>query len=144
MKQFVPAYVVEAPKLLKLLIFNYLFSNGDAHFKNFSLLETSFGDYRLSPAYDLVNSRIHIRDSDFALHDGLLPSSIARGKIRHQFAVLAEKADISGKVFDKIAGVMISNKDLVEELIFASFLDDATKRNYWQSYQGRLKQFLKT
>ncbi len=34
-KKFVPAYLIEAPKLLKLVIFNYLFSNGDAHFKNF-------------------------------------------------------------------------------------------------------------
>ncbi len=32
MEKFVPAYKLEAPKLLKLLIFNYLFSNGDAHF----------------------------------------------------------------------------------------------------------------
>lgn len=144
MKQFVPAYAVEAPKLLKLLMFNYLFSNGDAHFKNFSLLETSLGDYRLSPAYDLVNSRIHIGDSDFALHEGLLPRNTAQGKIRHQFAVLAEKAGISGKIFNKIVGVMLSNKDLVKALIFASFLNDTTKRNYWQSYQGKLKQFLKT
>jgi HipA-like C-terminal domain len=45
---------VEAPKLLKLLLFNYLFANGDAHIKNFSLLETPLGDYRLSPAYDLL------------------------------------------------------------------------------------------
>lgn len=144
MKQFVPAYRVEAPKLLKLLLFNYLFSNGDAHFKNFSLLETPLGDYRLSPAYDLVNSRIHIRDSDFALHDGLLPKRFAQGKIQQQFAVLAEMAGITKTVFDKIAETMLSNEGLVETLTFASFLDDTTKRNYWQSYQGRLKQLIKT
>ncbi len=73
MKTHVPAYIVEAPKLFKILVFNYLFSNGDAHFKNFSLLETSMGDYLLSPAYDLLNSRIHVEDKDFALEVGLLP-----------------------------------------------------------------------
>ena len=34
--------------------------------KNFSLLENSQGDFLLSPAYDLINSRIHVDDSDFA------------------------------------------------------------------------------
>lgn len=81
MEAHLPAYKLEAPKLLKVLIFNYLFSNGDAHFKNFSLLETPMGDYCLSPAYDLLNSRIHIEDRDFALEDGLLPRNLAQGKI---------------------------------------------------------------
>jgi serine/threonine-protein kinase HipA len=42
-------------------------SNGNAHLKNFSLLESKSGDYVMSPAYDLVNTRIHIDDTDFAL-----------------------------------------------------------------------------
>ena len=66
MKYYLPAYRSESPKLLKLILFNYLFSNGDAHLKNFSITETDLGDYRLSPAYDLLNSRIHVDDIDFA------------------------------------------------------------------------------
>jgi serine/threonine-protein kinase HipA len=58
MRNYLTTYKLDAPRLFKILVFNYLFSNGDAHFKNFSILETSFGDYRLSPAYDLLNSRI--------------------------------------------------------------------------------------
>lgn len=54
MKIILPTYKLEAPKLLKTLVFKYHFSNGDAQFKNFLILETSFGDYRLSPAYDLL------------------------------------------------------------------------------------------
>jgi serine/threonine-protein kinase HipA len=52
-------------------VFNYLFSNGDAHLKNFSLLESVDGDYLLSPAYDLINTRLHVDDSNFALDKGL-------------------------------------------------------------------------
>lgn len=136
-------YKVEAPKLLKILIFNYLFSNGDAHFKNFSLLETPMGDYRLSPAYDLLNSRIHIEDNDFALDDGLLPINLAQGKIRIQFSKLAENAQISEKIFSDIIMLMLSKSDIVEKMIAASFLNDSTKKNYWQSYKGRLKQLSK-
>ena len=143
MKKFVPAYLLEAPKLLKILIFNYLFSNGDAHFKNFSLIETSMGDFKLSPAYDLLNSRIHIEDRDFALEDGLLPKNFAQGKVISQFRILSEKAGINEKVYNEILNVMLNQTSLVEKLTFSSFLDEKTQRNYFQSYQTRLKKFNK-
>jgi serine/threonine-protein kinase HipA len=143
MEFHLPAYKLESPKLLKLLVFNYLFSNGDAHFKNFSLLETPMGDYRLSPAYDLLNSRIHIDDKDFALDDGLLPRNLAQGKIRKQFAILARNAGINEKTVNSILSLMLAKSDLVEKMVAASFLNVSTKKNYWQSYQGRLKQLMK-
>ena len=143
MQKYLSTYKLEAPKLLKILIFNYLFSNGDAHFKNFSILETSMGDYRLSPAYDLLNSHIHVEDKDFALDDGLLPKNRAQGKISVQFAVLAESAGISKKIFNTIMELMVSKSIAVEKMINASFLDETTKRNYLQSYQGRLIQLNK-
>lgn len=143
MRQYLTTYKIEAPKLFRLIVFNYLFSNGDAHFKNFSILETTFGDYRLSPAYDLLNSRIHIEDRDFALDEGLLPQKIAQGKIGFRFAKLAEKAEISEKTFQEIMGLMVSKSDSVGKMIAASFLNDSTKRNYFQSYQERLNQLTK-
>lgn len=143
LQQYVPAYKAEAPKLLKLLIFNYLFSNGDAHLKNFSLLETPMGDYALSPAYDLLNSRIHIADSDFALRDGLLPKNLSKGKIGRQFATLAAKAGIPDKISQETMLLMTMQSDKVSRMIAASFLDESTQRNYWQAYQQRLNQLTK-
>ena len=143
MHNYLSTYKLEAPKLLKILVFNYLFSNGDAHFKNFSLLETPMGDYRLSPAYDLLNSRIHLEDRDFALDDGLLPGNLAQGKIKKQFAKLAEEAEISEKIFNDILTLMLSKSSIVEKMVSASFLNDSTKRNYWQCYNGRLNQLSK-
>ena len=70
-RRFVPAWRIEIEKFFTLVLFNYLVSNGDAHLKNFALLETSSGDYLLSPAYDLLNTRIHVDDADFALDKGL-------------------------------------------------------------------------
>ncbi|MEI6677369.1 MAG: HipA domain-containing protein [Mariniphaga sp.] len=140
MHNYLATYKLEAPKLLKILVFNYLFSNGDAHFKNFSLLETPMGDYRLSPAYDLLNSRIHVEDRDFALDDGLLPGNLAQGKNKIQFTKLAEEAEISEKIFNDIMTLMLSKTSIVEKMVSASFLSDSTKRNYWQCYNGRLNQ----
>ena len=143
MKKYLPAYKSEAPKLFRLILFNYLFSNGDAHLKNFSVIETPMGDYRLSPAYDLLNSRLHITDNDFALEDGLLPTSLAQGKIRKQFQMLSERAGISEKQCDTIIAFMLSKSEKVEKMINASFLNDRMKRNYWQAYQTRINKLSK-
>lgn len=143
MQEHLPIYQVESLKLYKILIFNYLFSNGDAHLKNFSLLETKMGDFSLSPSYDLLNSRIHIEDNDFALEDGLLPKKINHGKIQNKFLLLAEKANIQKKMAEKTIKFMIAQTVKVEKLVMLSYLDEKTKRNYFQQYQGRLNRLMK-
>lgn len=143
MKKYVPAYAVEAPKLFKLILFNYLMSNGDAHYKNFSLIETSFGDFKLSPAYDLLNSRIHIDDRDFALSDGLLPPKHTKGNIRAQFMTLGQMAEIPQQQIDKTLKDLTVHKNEVRGMIKRSFLSDRFKRNYEQAYLTRLNKLLR-
>lgn len=43
-KKYVGAWQIETEKFYNLVVFNFLLSNGDAHLKNFSLLETISGD----------------------------------------------------------------------------------------------------
>ncbi len=143
LKMYVPAYPIEAIKLFKLLLFNYLISNGDAHFKNFSLIETALGDFKLSTAYDLLNSRIHIEDRDFALDEGLLPLDRSGGKVTEQFFQLAELAGISKSQYEKAFRSLTTNQDKVQSLIELSYLDEKTKKNYLQGYQTRLKKLLR-
>lgn len=51
---------LELQRLFELVIFNFAIGNGDAHRKNFSLLTDPDGTVALSPAYDLVSSRLAI------------------------------------------------------------------------------------
>jgi serine/threonine-protein kinase HipA len=139
MRENLPSYKVESLKLFKLLVFNYLFSNGDAHLKNFSIIETPQGDFKLSPAYDLLNSRIHIDDKDFALDGGLIPARMGQGNIPKQFRQLADYAGIPEKQTNAILALMVSKSDQVKKRIDASFLNDRTKRSYLQTYQLKLK-----
>ena len=69
-KNYVGAWKIEMEKFFNLVIFNFLVSNGDAHLKNFSLLETVNGDYVLSPAYDLMDTKIHVDEDGFFRFDG--------------------------------------------------------------------------
>ena len=51
------APTVAARELLRQLAFAYLTGNGDAHAKNFSVLQDLTGEWRISPAYDLPSSQ---------------------------------------------------------------------------------------
>jgi len=57
---------VDLERYFRLVVFNLVIGNADAHLKNFSLLERPEG-LRLSPAYDLVNTLIYPYDRETAL-----------------------------------------------------------------------------
>ena len=138
LKQFLPSWEAQAERLFRLLLFNYLFSNGDAHLKNFSLIEDGHGSFRLSPAYDLLNTRLHIEDTDFALTEGLLPK--AQGGIRQQFIALASVVGFDSEWTLSTLEQMTSHSQEVETLVSRSFLSPRLQRNYLQGYQRRVKK----
>jgi serine/threonine-protein kinase HipA len=61
-KKYVPASMIAIENFFKIIVFNYIFSNGDAHLKNFSLIRNDFGEMELSPSYDLMSTIIHTSD----------------------------------------------------------------------------------
>ena len=72
-KQHLSAPMVELERFFNLLVFNYIYANGDAHLKNFSIIRGREGSV-LAPAYDLLNTALHVNDDDFALEEGLSPT----------------------------------------------------------------------
>jgi HipA-like protein len=54
-----PAHGVALERLWQRIVFCFAIGNGDAHWKNFSVLEDPMGGYRLAPAYDLVSTSLH-------------------------------------------------------------------------------------
>ena len=58
-RSVIPAARVELAKVFRQILFDYLFGNGDAHLKNFSVYESALGDYVMTPAYDLLNTFLH-------------------------------------------------------------------------------------
>jgi serine/threonine-protein kinase HipA len=57
-----PAWKVALEGLWRRIVLCYALGNGDAHWKNFSLLEDPHGGYRLAPAYDLLSTSLHFPD----------------------------------------------------------------------------------
>lgn len=148
LKQNVSAWQVEMSRYFSLVVFNYIFSNGDAHLKNFSLRETPNGDYILSPAYDLMNTSIHIDDGDFALQDGLIPKSEysdtytnSGHPCKDDFITFGKRIGVLPKKLHSIIELFATEQPQVLQLIERSFLDEKVKRMYRQSYLERLRRF---
>lgn len=150
LKTNVSAWQVETSKLFTLIVFNYIFANGDAHLKNFSLQQSANGDYLLSPAYDLMNTSIHVQDEDFALHGGLIPQneysdiySQTGHPCKEDFIIFGNRIGVLPKKLNAIIETFSKESPLTEALISHSFLDERTKRMYRRSYQERLARFLR-
>jgi serine/threonine-protein kinase HipA len=147
MKNHVGAYVVEAEKYYERVVFNYLFNNGDAHLKNFSLSQTSSGDYVLSPAYDIINTRLHITaDSFFALRDGLFSRDYSTESFKalgfygyDDFYEFGMKISLMESRITKILDKYRNENGDTRDLINRSFLGAEAKTLFGSHYADRLR-----
>lgn len=147
MKKFVGAYHVEIEKYFERIVFNYLFSNGDAHLKNFSLQQTTAGDYMLSPAYDLLDTSIHIpADSFFALIDGLFSDNFETESFKalgyygyDDFYEFGLRIGLMETRIEKLLDKYRTESGKVKVLIQRSFLSEPIKEIFLSHYFDRTK-----
>jgi serine/threonine-protein kinase HipA len=148
-KRYVAASMPALEKFFKLIVFNYVISNGDAHLKNFSLIRNENGEYQLTPAYDLMSSVLHSPDeSDTALslYDGDIDSKFYQhygfyGK--PDFIEFAKRLGIVEKRAEKILFEFIDKKnDAVFRLINQSFLPDDVKQKFVNNYSEKVRRLL--
>jgi serine/threonine-protein kinase HipA len=147
MKRFVNAYAVEIEKYFRVVVFNYLFSNGDSHLRNFSLFRNDkYGDYLLTPFYDLLNTSIHIPgEKDLALElfkEDFETEAFKAGSkyTKPDFQEFAERIAISNRRFVVIYDQLLEKTDKVRELVSSSFLRKDIKDLYLKQYQEKLKR----
>lgn len=139
--RYVKAARVDLLRFFKVILFNFVSLNDDAHLKNFSLVGDGV-EYRLSPAYDLVNTSLQIYTPRiFALDKGLFREGMTMSDVNHigarDFAELGRRLGLPGKVVDKeIARFSASNPE-ADMLIGRSYLSDELKKLYYMSFHHR-------
>lgn len=141
-RRYTKAAPVELLKFFRLVIYNYLTLNDDAHLKNFSLIERTPGDYRLAPAYDLMNTSLHLSlPSIFALKKGLFKEGMilddTHGVNRQSFEEFGNRLGLPQKLIAKELDNMSEPKVEAERLIQTSMLDEPMKHHYLASYNYR-------
>lgn len=149
-QQHIPAWMPAMERFFQLVVFNYIFANGDAHLKNFSLLYRN-GEPLLAPAYDLINTFVHIQGVDLGLTDGLsrtLPKSESCDHTGHlcqdDFRRFGLLIGLRPKRVERILSRFMQFPPLVHQLIANSYLiDDSTRRKYARLIEERHMRFIR-
>ena len=147
LKRYGGAYPVEVEKLFARIVCNYVLSNGDAHLKNFSLFRSEFGDYVLTPAYDLIATSLHFPDearTALDLFDDFETESFRQNAFyrRPDFLKLAECYGMSRVRAERVLDRFAVNKDTVLDLIGRSFLSALAKADYRTRFMDRLQAMM--
>lgn len=115
------------------VVFYFLIGNGDAHLKNYSIAYLDDGQIRLTPAYDIVCSRLVIQDHDSALMINGSSDNLGR----KDFDAFAEHFKIPAKVcYDKFIGKI----KLMEEMVRLSMLDKNKQEQFIAIIQERYQR----
>ena len=145
-RRYCQAAAVENPKVFFIIMFNYVFANGDAHLKNFSLYASAQGDYILTPAYDLLNTAVHFPNEptatglDFFADGRLTAAYEALGF--YSSADFVELGAVFGVGEDEVRSMLsrfAERRSEVEDMIGKSMMSDVAKSRYLAKFEDRLK-----
>ncbi len=146
MRRFCPAWAVENPKVFFLILFNYVFANGDAHLKNFSLYRSGQGDYILTPAYDLLNTAVHFPNEptatglDFFADGRFTPAYEILGFYSSaDFIELGVAFGVAESEVRDLAEKFIARRDMVERMVVESMMSTEAKSRYLAKFADRLR-----
>ncbi len=141
-RRYVRAAQVDLLRFFRVVLFNYITLNDDAHLKNFSLIDRGNGDYRLAPAYDLINTSLHLRTPQiFALEKGLFKEGMRMTDThtvdRTDFEEFGRRIGLPDRMVKREVDTFAKVSLLALGLIERSFLSEELKKSYRQSYQYR-------
>lgn len=119
---------LEALALFELVVFCFITGNADMHLKNFSLIRFDNGEVALSPAYDLVSTKLAIPED---LEESALTINGKKNRLkRADFDELAAKLDIPAKSSERVYAKFVKKQTAMLGLIEQSFLSDEMKAEY--------------
>jgi serine/threonine-protein kinase HipA len=114
-QRFASEPLVELLRLYRQFVFTWWVGNGDLHLKNLALLRGDDGRWRLSPAYDQLDTRLVLPDDALAM-----PICGKRDNLKAEtWRELAERFGIGAKaaerVWREVAALLPAATKLVEE-----------------------------
>ena len=145
----VSAWMVDMERFFELVVFNYIYANGDDHLKDFSLILQG-QDYRLAQAYDLMNTSLHIQGDDLGLDGGLSPNIeksdeyIRTGHpCRRDFERFGKRIGLVTSRVDRILNAYMVLPESVTALVERSYLNEKMKRYYLRIVKERISRFIR-
>jgi serine/threonine-protein kinase HipA len=132
---------LDVVNFFELVIFSFLTGNADMHLKNFSLIEQEGLGMVLSPAYDLLNTKLvnPADDEEMALN-----LNGKKKKLKRQdFVAAMNNLQVDEKQQQNIFNKMLKALPAWEERIEISFLSHESKVKYKQILSDRFGMIMK-
>lgn len=132
------APLLDAVILFERLLLFFAVGNGDAHLKNFSLLKKPELGYRLSPVYDIVNSRLVLPGEREEMS---LSINGKRNRIkREDFISFAGYLGIQDKAVSTIFDRLRESESDITDHIESSLLPQDEKKKFQEIFKGRIER----
>lgn len=140
-KKYVKSSMIDVLRFFKLILFNFITLNDDAHLKNFSLVSNG-EEYHLAPAYDLVNTSLQIYEPRiFALEKGLFKEGMHLSDTHSvsykDFLEFGRRIGLPQKLVEQEIAKFSAPNEAADRLILRSFLSDELKQSYIGGYHYR-------
>ena len=137
------ASLLDLRQFFRMVLVNFILCNGDAHAKNFSMIDTDNGAWRLAPAYDVMNTRLHVSDADFAMQKGLFKDGrdCPKSKLCDFFSTWGEAIGLTSRLARlEIRHILAKASSIIQELP-SSYLSQKAKQVFRYHLKQRLQQF---
>jgi serine/threonine-protein kinase HipA len=119
---------LDVTNFFEQVLFSFLTGNADMHLKNFSLIDNPDMGYILSPAYDMIASRLVVEGDDEEL---ALTLNGKKKKIRKKdFMEALNRFNIDKKAIENMFNKFKSSLNNWHHFIDISFLPDDMKNSY--------------
>ncbi len=128
--------VLDLIRLFERALLFYTLGNGDAHLKNFSLLRSEEIGYQLSPAYDIVNSRLVLPEEQ---EEVCLSLQGKKNRLSgRDFFRLAEHFGLTRKQADNALDRLHDLKSTIEAMIRGSLLRSDLREDFLGIFRDRM------
>ncbi len=119
----------------------FVLGNGDAHLKNFSLLRKEEAGYSLSPAYDIVSSRLVIPEER---EEMCLSLQGKRNNISEKdFQGLSEQLGLNSQQLHNALERLRGLRSPIETMIEESLLEERSRNRFLEIFRERMQRIFK-
>ncbi|MGE0089451.1 MAG: HipA domain-containing protein [Bacteroidales bacterium] len=129
--------ILDALTFFEVTVFSFLTGNADMHLKNFSLLDYRNGMTGLSPAYDLLSTRLVIPEKDDNEEMALMLNGRKRNFKLNDFYGFGERLKLTEKQIQNSLNKFSKQLDKALDFVDYSFLSDEFKGSFKELIQIR-------
>lgn len=130
--------MLDVTNFYEYVIFSFLTGNADMHLKNFSLLESEQDTYMLSPAYDLLNTKL-VNPTD--MEELALTLNAKKSKLGYaDFLAAFNTSKLSPKVLNQTIENFYYCRLEMKDVLYKSFMPMEMKEKYEKLLDQRMKK----